>query len=264
MIFLYKKYHRARSFREASVLNPTRAILNYLVPLGGINTMLLKEKRAAETRLMGEKLESSGKRILEKVFEYMKVYRNWAATDVLKEEDLPKVNIALLRFSCEGENALRFGFDVEMTKQLSYAMARDEKVLVAKQAQAEAIMNDIGVEPGEIDREIALNIAQQLKSDILVWGDIVERKSNTIYASFVPKESEIDSEGNTKYSYSFSDDDYLYFDVTIRAIAAADETAIDETKFTFRKLKEPRLNPLELEAVYTRNGKKDNPYKGPA
>lgn len=249
--FFVQKISQGAQLSGSVGFEPNKSdFLNCLVPLGGINTMLLKEKRAAETRLMGEKLESSGKRILEKIFEYMKVYRNWAATDVLKEEDLPKVNIALLRFSCEGENALRYGLDVEMTKQLSYAMARDEKVLVAKQAQAEAIMNDIGVEPGEIDREIALNIAQQLKSDILVWGIIEERKSNTIYASFVPKESEIDTDGNTKYSYSFSDEDYLYFDVTIRAIAAADETAIDETKFTFRKLKEPRLNPLGLEAVY--------------
>jgi len=137
-----------------------------------------------------------------------------------------------------------------MTKQLSYTMARDEKVLVAKQAQTDAQMSEIGVEPEDIDREVALNIAQQLKSDVLVWGIIEERKSNTIYASFIPKEVDYDSEGNTKYSYSFSDDDYLYFDVTIRAISATDETAIDELKFTVKKLKEPAINPIGLEAIF--------------
>ncbi|MBN2755012.1 MAG: ABC transporter substrate-binding protein [Candidatus Goldbacteria bacterium] len=249
--FFVEKILQGASLAGSVGFEPSKSdFLNYLVPLGGINTMLLKEKRAAETRAVNDKMEEAGRQVLEKAFEYMKVYRNWAATDVLKEEDLPKVNIALLRFSSEGENVKRYNLDIDMTKQMSYAMARDEKVFVAKQAQTDGLMDEIGVEPEDVDREIALNIAQQLKSDILVWGIIEERQSNTIYASFIPKEAEYDSQGNTKYSYSFTDEDYLYFDVTIRAISVTDETAVDEVKFTVKKLKEPVLNPLGLEAVF--------------
>jgi ABC-type branched-subunit amino acid transport system substrate-binding protein/outer membrane murein-binding lipoprotein Lpp len=225
--------------------------INQLVPLGGINTMLLKDKRAGEVRDISDKMDDAGKKIQDKIFGYMKTYRNvdYPNADPAKGE-LPKINVTLLKFASHGDETTKYNLDQEMTKELSYAVARDKNIQVVKQAATDTAMQEIGVGPEDVDREIALNIAHQMKSDVLIWGSVTEEKTNTIYASFIPTKQEIDNQGNTKYAYKFGDDDYIYYKVNIKVQSVSDEAVIDELNVTYKKLKEPKLNPLGLDALF--------------
>ncbi|MFP4465789.1 MAG: ABC transporter substrate-binding protein [Candidatus Goldiibacteriota bacterium] len=217
-----------------------------IILMGGIDAMLLKSKKAEENRAISDLMGKYAERIMQRINAYMNLYRMPGSTGGGKEE---RVNIALLHFSPFGENIEKHEIDLEMTKRLSYAVAKNDNVRVHKQTVTNRAMENIGVAPADLDRDIALTIAHRTGSDILIWGRIEEEESNTLNANFLP-EITFDDEGNTLTGYNFTKDDYHNYSVTITAIAASDEEIIDEIYFNYRKIKEPRINPLELDALY--------------
>ncbi|HDT15683.1 MAG TPA: hypothetical protein ENN55_05690 [Firmicutes bacterium] len=221
-------------------------IKDQIIYMGGIDAMLLKSKRAEENRAISNLMERYAQRIVERINAYMNLYR--MPGNIEREDDLG-LNVALLHFSPSGENIERYEVDLEMTRRLSFAVARNEGVRVHRQVVTNKAMENIGVVPADLDREIALMIAHRTGSDILIWGRIAEEESNTLNANFLP-EAVIDEWGNTKTGYNFTDDDYHNYSVTITVMTAADEEIIDEIYFNYRKIKEPRINPLELDALY--------------
>jgi len=236
-----------------------------MVLLGGIDAILLKEKRAGEKRALAEEMEAAGERIRDRVVDYMTLYKGRE----LDEEDLPKIEITLLHLAPMGENITRFDIDREMTYKLSYAAAKSKRVRVNKQARSNRAMRDIGVGPADLDRELALNVAYRLDSDVLIWGRIEEEEPeteegsfapadsgvNTMYSNFLP-EAYIDDNGNTKIAYNFKHRDYYHYDVTIYVLSVTDEQLIDEIHIDYRRLKKPRLNPLEIDALYIPSGER--------
>jgi ABC-type branched-subunit amino acid transport system substrate-binding protein len=225
-----------------------------IVTLGGIDTMMLKARRADEAQALSEEMEKAGKMIQEKIFDYLHLYNadSDAATPTPPKNPAdikPVVTVAMLHITPRGERVKIYNMDDDMTKKLSYTMAKDPRIKVLKQSQTDSAMSEIGVGAEDLDRELALNVARQLKADILVWGKIVEADSDTIYANFVPQPY-ADSEGQTKFSYSFTDNDYFHFKITIDVMSTADEAVIDEIQSNYKKIKEPRFNPLNIDALY--------------
>ncbi len=222
-----------------------------IVALGGVDTMMLKDKRAGETLALSTEMEKAGKRIQEKIFDYLNLYQDAEAAALPKNTKniKPLASVAILHFSPRGERTKKYLIDDDMTKKLSYALAKEPRLKVFKQSQTDSAISDIGADASDLDRELALSVAGQLNADILVWGRIVEAESDTIYANFVPEEY-VDARGQTRFSYSFTGSDYFRFTVSIYVMAVADEAVIDEIQFDYKKIKEPRFNPMGVEALY--------------
>jgi len=151
--------------------------------------------------------------------------------------------------SALGDDAARFNIDDDMTKKLSYTMAKSSAASVIKQKAVDDAMSGFGVAPGDMDRDIALNIGSKLNADVVVWGKITEEKTDTPTANFMPDQV-VDSKGVTNVVYNFTDDDYFKFKVTIYAISVANETPISEAGFDYKKVKDPRKNPITIDAIY--------------
>lgn len=224
-----------------------------IVQLGGVDAMLLKSKRADEAQALSNEMEKAGKRIQQKFFDYLNLYQDEETaipTPGKNEKDIkPVVSVAVLHFTPRGERVKKYLLDDDMTKKLSYTIAKDPRIRVLKQTQTDSAMADIGVEPSDLDRELALSIAGNTGADMLVWGKIVEAESDTVYANFVPEEY-VDAGGVTRFSYSFTDDDYFRFKVTINVLSRADEAVVDTITFDYKKVKEPAFNPMKTEALY--------------
>jgi ABC-type branched-subunit amino acid transport system substrate-binding protein len=223
-----------------------------IVTLGGVDAMLLKSKRADEAQALSGDMEQSGKRIQQKFFDYLNLYQDEEAVptpDKNEKNVKPVVSVAVLHFSPRGERTKKYMLDDEMTKKISYTLAKDPRIKVLKQTETDSAMADIGVEPADLDRELALSVAGQVGADMLVWGKIVEAESDTVFANFVPQEY-VDAAGVTKFSYSFKDEDYFRFKVAIYVLSRADETVIDTINIDYKKVKEPRFNPMQVEALY--------------
>jgi len=224
-----------------------------IVVLGGVDAMLLKSKRADEAQALSNEMEKAGKRIQQKFFDYLNLYQDDETaipTPGRNEKDIkPVVSVAVLHFSPRGEQTKKYLLDDDMTKKLSYTIAKDPRIKVLKQSQTDAAMSDIGVEPADLDRELALSIAGNTGADMLVWGKIVEAETDTIYANFVPQEY-ADADGVTRFSYSFTDSDYFKFKVTINILSRADEAVVDTITIDYKKVKEPAFNPMKVEALY--------------
>ncbi len=235
----------AEIFREIAYDQDKNDMQEYILQLGGINTMLIKEKRAEEKRVLSEEMKKAGERIKQKIYSYM----NLAVPEGTPKENIPKAETVILRFTPRGSLVKKYEIDIDMTKQLSYALAKDQQINVMKQAATDAAMSETGVTPEDMDREVALDIARGTRSDILVWGRVVEDKYNTTYAYFRP-EVEVDKKGQTTVTYAIDDSHYFYFNVIITVFAVADERIIDEISIRYKRLKEPGLNPFGLDAVY--------------
>ncbi len=223
-----------------------------LILLGGVNTNLLKEQRAKEKINLSDYMKEVSNKILNQIENYYNLPKR--ETEKVKVEQAKKnltnkVKIALLHFSPRGENIVKYDIDNDATKQLSFAMAKDYRVDVLKQKTTDDEMNSLGVEYEDLDREIALTIARNVRADILVWGQIIEQETNTIYANFMP-EIIVDEKGTSKIAYNFSENDYFNYVIKIYVVSVADEAVIYETKLDYSKIKEPSPNPLQLEALY--------------
>ena len=212
--------------------------------IGGVNTSILKDNRAREKRQISELMKDAGKRIAEKIAAYYMLDRESKDT-----AGADRLTIALLKLAADGDCVTAYSIDTEMTNQLSYSLASDKRLNVLKQSRTNKAMDDIGITAEDLDREIALNLAYRLKSDVLIWGEIMEEKSEKYYADFLPK-TELDAEGNTKLSYSFQDDDYRRFNIKLYAITVSDEAVLDEINILYTKIKDPAANPLQLDAVF--------------
>ncbi len=223
-----------------------------LILLGGVNTNLLKEQRAKEKIILSDYMKKVSNKILNQIEIYYnlpKREKEKVKVEQAKKNLTNKVKIALLHFVPQGDNIIKYEIDNDATKQLSFAMAKDYRVDVLKQKITDNEMNNLGVEYEDLDREIALNIARNVRTDILVWGQIIEQETNTIYANFMP-ELIVDENGNSKTIYNFSENDYFNYVIKIYVVSVADEAVIYETKLDYSKIKEPSPNPLQLEAFY--------------
>ncbi len=223
-----------------------------LILLGGVNTNLLKEQRAKEKINLSENMKEISNKILNAIEVYFNLPKR--ETEKVKIEQakknlIKKIKIALLHFSPIGNNIVKYEIDSDATKQLSFALAKDYRMDVLKQKITDDEMARFGVEYEDLDREIALNIAHNVGADILIWGQIIEQETNTIYANFMP-ELIIDEKGNSKIAYNFSEKDYFGYIIKIYVISVADEAIVFETKMDYSKIKEPSNNPLKLEALY--------------
>ncbi|MGD0566268.1 MAG: penicillin-binding protein activator [Candidatus Goldiibacteriota bacterium] len=222
-----------------------------MVLLGGINTILLKEKRSNEKTKLDDVTEEAGKKILSKIFDFL-VITPPDETTVPKptpDPNMKKASICIVHLSPRGDDVTKLSIDDDMTKKLSYTLAKSPAASVIKQKSVDDIMSGLGVEPGDIDRETALNIGAKLNADVVVWGKITEEKTDTPTANFMP-EQVVDSKGVTTVEYNFTEDDYFRFKITIYAVSVADETPIDETDIDYKKVKDPRKNPITIDALY--------------
>ncbi|MBN1114399.1 MAG: penicillin-binding protein activator [Oligoflexia bacterium] len=239
--------------KQAGFKPDTNDFRQQIVALGGVDAMLLKSKRAEEAQALSAEMEAAGKRIQQKLFDYLNLYQDEEVplpTPGRNTKDIkPVVSAAILHFSPLGERVKKYMIDDEMTKKLSYTIAKDPRIKVFKQSATDAAMSDIGLEPADLDRELALSVAANVGADMLIWGRIVEAESDTVYANFVPEEY-LDANGTTRYTYSFTQDDYFDFTVVINVLSRADEAVVDTITFNYRKIKEPRFNPMEVEALY--------------
>jgi ABC-type branched-subunit amino acid transport system substrate-binding protein len=224
-----------------------------IVSVGGIDTMMLKEKRANEAQALSDQMEDAGKRIQQKIFDYLNLYQNEEVatpTPTKNTKDIkPVVSVAILHFSPKGDRTKKYTLDEDATKKLSYTIAKDPRIKVMKQTQTDSAMADIGVDAQDLDRELALSVAGQLNADMLVWGKIVEAESDTLFANFIPQPY-VDTDGQTRFSYSFNDSDYFKFKISINVLSVKDETVIDDIQINYKKIKEPRFNPLGVDALY--------------
>lgn len=223
-----------------------------IVRLGGIDTLVLKDKRAKENIKLISMMNEAGKIIQENIINYFKLYygeKELQLPEKGKRYDGPRIIVSLLHFSPQGENIKKYEIDNEMTNRLSYAIAKDERIKVIKQAESNAILDDIGVEPEYLNRETVLHAASLLQSDVVIWAKIVESESNTIYANFFP-EDYIDAQGNTMITYNFKDEDYFHYEITIYVMSVVDEKMIDEITMQYSKIKEPKFNPFSIDALY--------------
>lgn len=222
-----------------------------MVQLGGINTILLKDKRSTEKTKLDNQMEDAGRRILKKIFDYKSVTPpdETAIPRPTPDPNLHKISICLLHISPDGDDVARYQVDDDMTKKLSYTMARSGMVSIIKQKSCDDAMEETGITAGNLDRELALNVAAKLGADILVWGKITEEKTDTKTANFMPV-SEIDPKGNANVVYNFTDDDYFNYTIKIYAISVADESVIDEREIKYKKVKDPKKNPITIDALY--------------
>ncbi len=225
---------------------------NAICSLGGVNTILFKQKRADEQLYLGDRMDDAGKQILDKLYGFFNLTPIDEKAQPTPDQNKPmeKVKVSLLHFATRGDDVKKYNIDTDMTNKLSYAIAKDKQIGVIKQKNIDSVMQEIGVGYDDINRETALTIARQVKSDVVVWGKIVEEKSDTIYANFIPNKLTLDEKGNTKLSYSFSDDDYFVFDEDLFVMTPSDEQTINEISFVYKKVKEPKTNPLKLDAIY--------------
>ena len=222
-----------------------------MVLLGGINTILLKEKRANEKMKLDDEMEIAGKRMLAKAFDYMGITPpdDNAMPKPTPDPKMKKVNFCLVHLSPRGDDVRRLMIDDDMTKKLSYTLAKSSASEVVKQKVVDDSMASMGVEAEDLDRDIALSIASKHGADVLIWGRITEEKANTIYANFMP-EIVVDSKGNSNIVYNFTEEDYFKFRITIQAISVADETVLDEVALDYRKVKDPKTNPIIIDALF--------------
>ncbi|MBP7793164.1 MAG: penicillin-binding protein activator [Candidatus Goldbacteria bacterium] len=223
-----------------------------IVRMGGIDTLVFKDKRAKENINLINVMNDAGERIQKNIINYFKLYygeKELQLPEKGKKYEGPRIVISLLHFSPRGKNIKKYEIDSEMTNRLSYAIAKDVRVKVIKQSEADAKLNDIGIEPEYLNRETALHVGSLLQSDVVIWAKIVEAESDTIYANFIPEEY-VDEKGNTKITYNFKDEDYFNYEINISAISVVDEKTIDEVNLRYSKIKEPRFNPFSIDALY--------------
>ncbi|MCX7698821.1 MAG: penicillin-binding protein activator, partial [Candidatus Goldbacteria bacterium] len=144
-----------------------------IVKLGGIDTLIIKDRRAKENIDLINKINDAGKRIQENIINYFKLYygeKELQLPEKGKKYEGPRVVVTLLHFSPQGANIKKYEIDNEMTNRLSYAIAKDERIKVIKQADSDAKLNEIGVEPEYLTRETALHVASLLQSDVVIWA----------------------------------------------------------------------------------------------
>jgi ABC-type branched-subunit amino acid transport system substrate-binding protein len=237
--------------RQVSYDPGTNDFQEQMVLLGGINTILLKDKRGTEKTKLDDATEDAGKKILSKIFDFMAITPpdDTAVPKPTPDPNMKKASICIIHMSALGDDAARFNIDDDMTKKLSYTMAKSSAASVIKQKAVDDAMSGFGVAPGDMDRDIALNIGSKLNADVVVWGKITEEKTDTPTANFMPDQV-VDSKGVTNVVYNFTDDDYFKFKVTIYAISVANETPISEAGFDYKKVKDPRKNPITIDAIY--------------
>ena len=251
--FVKKATFLALTFLRQVEFNPDKNdFREEIVRLGGIDTLILKDKRAKENINLINMMNDAGKKIQENIINYFKLYygeKELQLPEKGKKYEGPRVVVSLLHFSPRGDNIKKYDIDNEMTSRLSYAIAKDERIKVIKQAESDAKLNDIGVEPEYLNRETALHVGSMLQSDVVVWGKIVEAKSDTIYANFIPEEY-VDAKGNTKITYNFKSEDYFNYEISIYVVSVVDEKTIDEVRIQYSKIKEPKFNPFSIEALY--------------
>lgn len=222
-----------------------------MVLLGGINTILLKEKRANEKMKLDDEMEIAGRRMLAKAFDYLNIV---PPDDNVMPKPTPdpkfkKVNFCLVHLSPRGDNVRRLMIDEDMTKKLSYTLAKSSGSEVIKQKAVDGSLANMGVDAEDLDRDIALSVASKHGADVLIWGRITEEKANTIYANFMP-EITVDSKGNSNIVYNFTEEDYFKFRITLQAISVSDETVLDEVALDYRKVKDPKTNPIIIDALF--------------
>ncbi|MCE5300278.1 MAG: penicillin-binding protein activator [Spirochaetia bacterium] len=222
-----------------------------VVQLGGVNTILLKEKRADEKMKLDRTAEDTAKMMMAKVFDYLNIIPpdENAMPKPTPDPKMRKISVAVLHMSPHGESVRKYKISDDMTKKISYTMAKSSIINVIKQKVTDDTMASLGVEAEDLDRDLAFNIASKVGADILIWGKIIEEKTDTLTANFMP-EATLDSKGNAKITYKFTDRDYFRYTVRIYAVAVADEAVIDEVVFEYRKVKEPATNPIGLDALY--------------
>jgi len=222
-----------------------------MVLLGGINTILLKEKRSNEKTKLDDETEAAGKKILAKIFDFLTIVPpdETAVPKPTPDPNMKKASICIVHLSPRGDDVRKLTIDDDMTKKLSYTLAKSEASSVIKQKSVDDVMSGLGVDPEDMDREIALNIGSKLNADVVVWGKITEEKTDTPTANFMP-EQVVDSKGVTTVVYNFTEDDYFRFKITLYAVSVADETPIDEISLDYKKVKDPRRNPITIDALY--------------
>ncbi len=237
--------------RQAAYDPKANDFQDQMVLLGGVNTMLLKEKRSDEKMKLDGLMEDAAKGMMQKVFDYLNITPpdENAVPKPTPDPNMQKVSIAVLHIAPIGDDIKRYQLDDDMTKKISYTMAKSSVLNITKQSVCDGAMDSIGVGAEDLDRELALNVASKLGSEILIWGKIVEAKTETNTANFLPA-VEVDKKGNTNVVYNFSDDDYFTYTIKLYAIAVADEAVIDEFDVKFKKVKEPKKNPITLDALY--------------
>lgn len=232
--------------RRAEYASNTSDFKDAIVALGGIDTVILKDRRSKESMGLNNAMEEAGKRIVKRILDYAMIY----TTDEKEKALLPKMSIALIQLVPGGETTVKYQLDTEATKKLSYTMAKETVFDVKKQANVNSVLSAMGVSYEDTDRDIAISAALRLKADILVWGQIVEEAdSGTNTSNFLP-EPVVDKKGNTEIVYNFKDEDFRSFKFKIYVLSVADEQVLDEITIPYSKIKDPKINPLGIEAVY--------------
>lgn len=232
--------------RRAEYPSRTSDFKEAIVALGGIDTVILKDRRAKENMGLNNAMEEAGRRIVKRILDYAMIN----TTDEKEKAALPKLGVTLIQFVPGGENTVRYQLDSEGVKKISYTMARETVLDVKKQAAVNSALAAMGVSYEDTDRDIAISAALRLKTDILVWGQIVEEAdSGTNTSNFLP-EPVVDTKGNTEMVYNFTDEDFYNFTFKIFVLSVADEQIIDEITIPYSKIKDPKLNPLGIEAAY--------------
>jgi len=223
-----------------------------MILLGGVNTNLIKEQRSKEKIDLNDKMKDAANKNIDEIESYFNLPKKEtekANIEKAKKELTKKIKIALLHLSPVGDNIIKYNLDTDATRQLSFTLAKDYRIDVLKQKVTDDAMEAIGVEPEDIDREIAINIARDVGADVLIWGEIIEEKTNTIFANFIPQ-IKVDEKGNTQIVYEFTDDDYFFYTIKLYALSVADETLICEQKINYKKIKEADPNSLNIEGLY--------------
>ena len=217
-----------------------------IVALGGIDTVILKDRRSKEVMGLSNSMEEAGKRIVKRILDFAMIYTE----DEKEKEALPKISVALIQLVPGGEAVVKYQIDTEATKKLSYTMAKETVLDVKKQANVNSVLEAMGVTYEDTDRDIAISAALKLKADILVWGRVIEdADTGTNTSNFLP-EPVVDKKGNTEMVYNFKDEDFRSFKFKIYVMSVADEQIIDEITIPYSKIKDPKINPLGIEAVY--------------
>lgn len=232
--------------RNSEYPSNTSDFKDAIVALGGVDTIILKDRRAKEVMGLNKAMEDAGNRIVKRILDYAMIY----TTDKKEKEALPKLGVTLIQFVPGGENTVRYRLDSEAVKRVSFTMARETVLDVKRQAAVNATLSSMGVTYEDVDREIAINAALRMKTDILVWGMIVEEPdSGTNTSNFMP-EPVVDKKGNTEMVYNFTDGDFHNFTFKIYVLSVADEQILDEITIPYSRIKDPKINPLGIEAVY--------------
>ena len=120
-------------------------------------------------------MEKAGKSIQEKIFDYLNLNSDPEVptpTPPSNPADVkPLVTVAMLHISPKGAHVKIYNMDDDMTKKLSYTHGKgpEDKGLKTKPDRFGNVRYGVGAE--DLDRELALNVARQLKADVLVWGN---------------------------------------------------------------------------------------------